>query len=99
MEIFETTKRVLELPPVLDLVAASSLLEAFMQHRGRAIRLDASAVQRLGGQCLQVLLAARAAWAADSQFFSIENGSDEFTASLEFLGVTQADLTHAEDAA
>ena len=99
MEIFETMEPALELPSVLDLVAASALLEIFMQHRGRAVRLDASAVQRLGGQCLQVLLAARAAWAADAQSFLIENSSPEFTESLEFMGVEPASLSHEKEAA
>ncbi len=99
MEIFDTMGAVLELSPVLDLIAASALLEAFTQHRGQAIRLEANGVQRLGGQCLQVLLAARAAWAADGQNFLIENESDEFTASLELLGVPAADLTYARNTA
>jgi chemotaxis protein CheX len=80
----------LELPPVLDLVAASALLEAFLERRGEPLIVDGASVQRLGAQCLQVLLAARAAWAADAQALSVENGSEEFTATLELLGVDPA---------
>ena len=98
MKIIDATEAVLELSPVLDLVAASALQEAFTQHRGHSIRLDASGVQRLGGQCLQVLLAARAAWAVDGKNFLIEHESEEFSTSLELLGMPIADLTYAKDA-
>ena len=84
----------LELPSILDLIAAPSLLEAFISRRGDALAVDASAVQRLGAQCLQVLLAARAAWAADGQKLLLENITDEFSATLELLGATPDDLTH-----
>jgi len=89
----ETMDNVLELPPVLDLVAASTLLEAFLHHRGETLVVDGGAVERLGAQCLQVLLAARAAWAADAQSLSFQNGSEDFLATLELLGVAPATLT------
>jgi chemotaxis protein CheX len=84
----------LELPPVLDIVAATGLLEAFLARRGQALAVEAGAVQRLGGQCLQVLLAARAAWAADGVSLSLQNLSEDFFATLELLGVEPADLGH-----
>jgi chemotaxis protein CheX len=84
----------LELPSILDLIAAPGLLEAFTSRRGTALTVDAGGVQRLGAQCLQVLLAARAAWAADGQPLMWESLSEEFSASLELLGVTPDDLTH-----
>jgi chemotaxis protein CheX len=84
----------LELPSILDLVAAPGLLEAFISRRGDSLTMDAGEVQRLGAQCLQVLLAARAAWAADGQMLVLENLSDEFSATLELLGATPEDLRH-----
>jgi chemotaxis protein CheX len=84
----------LELPSILDLVAAPGLLEAFTSRRGNALAVDAGGVQRLGAQCLQVLLAARAAWAADGMELLVENLSGEFSAALELMGATQGDLTH-----
>ncbi len=84
----------LELPPVLDLIAAPGLLEAFVGRRGHELAVNAAAVQRLGAQCLQVLLAARAAWAADGQTLRIENIPDDFSMTLELMGVTSADLAH-----
>jgi chemotaxis protein CheX len=84
----------LELPSILDLIAAPGLLEAFISRRGTTLAVDAGGVQRLGAQCLQVLLAARAAWAADGQLLLMENLSDEFSATLELLGASPDELTH-----
>jgi chemotaxis protein CheX len=85
----------LELPPVLDLIAAPGLLEAFVGRRGQRLAVDGASVQRLGAQCLQILLAARAAWAADGQTLLVENLSEDFFSTLELLGVAPADLTHS----
>ena len=83
-----------ELPAVLDLVAAHGLLEAFTARRGRALTVEAGAVQRLGAQCLQILLAARAAWAADGLELRLESPSPEFSAALELMGVAPVELEH-----
>ena len=56
---------VLTLAPVLDLRAAEPLKAELLSRRGEALALDASGVDRPGGLCLQVLLAARKTWAAD----------------------------------
>ena len=85
----------LELPPVLDLVAAPLLYETFTSRRGAALALDARAVQRLGGQCLQVLLAARAAWAADGVALALKNPSADFTAALALMGARPEDLQNS----
>jgi len=74
------------LPPVLDLNAAGPLARQLADLRGRAVVLDGSAVQRLGGQCLQVLLSAKATWAADGQDFRLADPSDELTAALALMG-------------
>lgn len=87
----------LNLPPVLDLTAAAALLEAFLARRGHALAIDGGNVQRLGGQCLQVMLAARAAWAADDQDLSFENCSGELLAALELLGVAAERLTYRKE--
>ena len=76
----------LPLPAVLDMRAAAPLAAELLERRGRDIELDASAVQRLGGQCLQVLLAARAAWNADGCGFRIASPSSGFTEGLVLLG-------------
>jgi chemotaxis protein CheX len=89
----------LNLLPILDLIAASALLEAFTSRRGADLVVDGAAVQRLGAQCLQVLLAARAAWAADEQNFLVENCSEDFLATIELLGVKPERLTYRKELA
>jgi chemotaxis protein CheX len=55
----------LQLDAVLDLGAAERLHAQLMGLRGRPLEIDASAVERLGGLCVQVLLSAQKTWAAD----------------------------------
>ncbi|WP_287799477.1 STAS domain-containing protein, partial [Acidiphilium sp.] len=64
----DTTEQLM-LDPILDLKAASPLAQALLARRGGDLRIDAGAVERLGGQCLQVLLSARATWEADGHAF------------------------------
>ncbi len=78
------------LPPVMDLTAAGPLATEFLSHRGTPLMVDGSAVERLGAQCLQVLLAARNAWAADGHAFSIESPSAALAETLAAMGA--ADL-------
>jgi chemotaxis protein CheX len=77
---------VIQLGQVLDLNAAGPLASQLLAARGREVAVDASAVERMGAQCLQVLLSARAAWAADGAGFTVVSPSDEFTATLALLG-------------
>ncbi|WP_158744810.1 STAS domain-containing protein [Acidisphaera sp. L21] len=78
------------LPPVLDLTAAGPLAADLLGRRGAPLMIDGSGVQRLGAQCLQVLMAAKATWAADGNYFSVEAPSDALTETLAALGA--ADL-------
>ena len=71
----------LRLDPVLDLKAAQPLKVALTEHRGGALQLDASGVERLGGLCLQVLIAARRAWSEEGHDMTIEPRSAAFTAA------------------
>lgn len=75
------------LPAVMDLNAAAPLAAELLALRGRPVRLDASSVERLGGLCLQVLLSARATWAADGVSLSLEQAS---TALRDALGLAGA---------
>ena len=74
----------------LDMTAAAPLVKELLGHRGQPISLNAGEVRRLGGQCLQVLLSARATWAADGQTFEIVEPSPEFAEGLAQMGA--ADL-------
>lgn len=78
---------VLALDPVLDLKAASPLAEHFLAHRGSDIAIDASAVERLGAQSLQVLLSAIATWQADGRAVDFKDPSDAFVDGLHVFGL------------
>ncbi|WP_395646735.1 STAS domain-containing protein [Terricaulis sp.] len=76
----------MRLPAILDLSAAAPLLAGVTAHRGEAIEIDASGVERIGGVCLQVLLAANAAWFKDGQDFAIVNPSAGFLSAVRLMG-------------
>ena len=69
---------VIALEATLALNTAASLAERLMAVRGRPVRLDASGVQRLGAQGLQVLLSAEQTWADDGAAFEIVAPSERF---------------------
>ena len=95
--IVERAIETYQLPSVLDLKVASSLREQFVGRRGSALRVDASRVERLGGLCLQILIAARTAWADDRQDFMLEDSSSELTAVLGTFGLTPLALNYREE--
>ncbi len=78
---------------VLDLKAATPLTEQMLERRGSDVEVDSGRVQRLGGQCLQVLLAARATWKADGKRFLVINIPPMIVETLILLGVSTEDLT------
>ncbi len=80
------------LDAVLDVRAASGLLDAFRARRGEPLTVDASAVGQVGALCLQVLLAAVEAWREDGNPFEIISPSDDFKAGLQRLGADAASL-------
>ena len=75
----------MHLPQILDLGAAAPLRESLGAARGQALHLDASNVERFGGLCLQVLLAARTQWRADGVDFSIVNPSAAFAEGVRLM--------------
>jgi chemotaxis protein CheX len=86
----------IELPEILDLNAASPLAVEFLSHRGEAVSIDASRVERIGGQCLQVLLAAVNAWKADAVPLAVVGVSSGFTEGLRRLGVAPDEFIDGE---
>ncbi len=74
------------LAEALDMRAAAPLLVALRQRRGETLRLDGSSVERLGALCLQVILAAQAAWATDGNAFEIYNPSTALTDTWSLMG-------------
>ncbi len=78
------------LAEVLDLKAATALAGELLAARGGDVSLDGSAVQRLGGQCLQVIMSAHATWNKEGASLQIINPSHDLIESLELLGVDPA---------
>ncbi len=76
----------MSLPASLDSREASRLAAGLRTARGLDLDLDASEVRRLGAQCLQALLAARAAWSEDGLGFRILEPSPEFRAACVQMG-------------
>lgn len=89
---------VLTLPAVLDVTAAGALRDDLIARRGADLDIDASAVTRFGGLCLQVLLAAAAAWRDDGRILTLA-GSDAFLRSLRLFGAEPHFSTRAAEGA
>lgn len=88
---------VVKLPPRLDGEAAALLAAELRRVTGRSITLDASSVERVGGQGLQVLLAASRARAASGQAFGFAGRSPRFDEDLSLLGVDVSSLCVEEN--
>jgi chemotaxis protein CheX len=84
------------LPAILDLAAAAPLTERLLAARGNDVSIDASEVLRVGGQCLQVLLAAAKTWSADRASFEIARPSAEFVEALQRFGIAPGVLAMRE---
>jgi len=84
---------VVVLAPVLDLRAAEPLKGELLAARGQALTLDGSAVERLGGLCLQLLLSAIRTWRADGQALTFVNASEAMTAQWSAFGASLSDLS------
>lgn len=79
----------MQLAPTLDLAAAAPLCTELRAARGRPIEIDASSVERLGGLCLQVLLAAGRAWRAEDIPFALINPSQPFTDAIRMMAAEE----------
>jgi chemotaxis protein CheX len=86
----------LALSPVLDLNEATSLHGKLMSMRGSNVVIDASAVERVGVQCAQVLVAGAATWKADKKSFLIEKASDAFEKTMQLIGIDSNKLVAKE---
>ncbi len=82
----------LKLVENLDLTAVTPLHESLLSMRGSALMIDASAVERAGGQCVQLLLCACRSWQEDKLPFQIENVSQPFLSTLDLLGILPGNL-------
>ena len=79
------------LPSVLDILYAEPLRTDLLGLRGQPVAIDASAVERLGGLCLQVLISAQQTWARDGHVLKIDDVSREFADQWNAFGAVSAD--------
>ena len=74
------------LPAVLDLQHAEPLRQELLALRGQSVVIDGSAVERLGGLCLQVLISAQQSWATDGHTLAIDRVSEAFADQWNAFG-------------
>jgi chemotaxis protein CheX len=77
----------LRLPAVLDIRAATPLVAALLEAKGKDLVIDASAVTQIGAQCLQALHSAQRTWARDGVPLTIADPSAAFTETLDLAGI------------
>ncbi|MFY0612052.1 MAG: STAS domain-containing protein [Hyphomicrobiaceae bacterium] len=82
----------INLPDNLDLSATVKLAELFSEKRGTALQVNASQVNRVGAQCLQILVSANKTWAADEHAFQIVEPSQALLECLANVGISRSDL-------
>ena len=83
----KAAQKSLSLAPVLDLNEANALHGKLMALRGSNIVIDASAVERIGALCVQVLMAGTKSWEEDKHSFTFAKVSDAFTKTTQLIGV------------
>lgn len=88
--------RGLQLPEVLDLTFAGPLAESLLAMRGAPVAVDAAQVQRVGAQCVQVIMSAVSTWKADGLALSVVDPSPEFRDALSLLGIGLAEISTEE---
>lgn len=87
---------ILALPGRLDLQTAKAMQASLAAARGKAVTINAAAVEWVGGLGAQILVAARTTWSEDGQPFAITEPSEAFTQGLRRLGF-RADLNPLEE--
>jgi chemotaxis protein CheX len=88
--------RTIKLPEALNLRAAPPLAASLLGVRGHQVTLDASEVEKIGAQCIQVLLSAHALWAQEGVAFTLSSPSQAFVEALENLGIPIAKIGEQE---
>ena len=77
----------ISLAAVLDLNEASTLRGKLVGLRGSNVVVDASAVERAGTLCIQVIMAAAKTWDKDKMSFTFSKVSDAFQKTMQLIGV------------
>jgi chemotaxis protein CheX len=94
----QSAAQTLQLPEVLDLTFAGTLAESLLALRGSKLAVDAAHVQRVGAQCVQVIMSAVSTWKADEVPFSVLDPSSDFCDALALLGIGLAEISTEEAA-
>lgn len=94
MEPYDTSEDAaqLVLTPILDMRAAAPLHRDLLERRGASIVVDASAVERIGGQCAAILLSAHRSWAGDGHEMHLTGMSPGLAEGLRLLGIDPAQI-------
>lgn len=87
MTVKAKKQTLISLAEALDITAATPLVSDLLKMRGNDIRVDASQVRKLGGQCLQTLLCASQTWTHDGAKLELVNPSPEFIQGIETYGL------------
>jgi chemotaxis protein CheX len=82
-----------ELAPMLDLRAAKPLADRLLALRGSSVKLDASRVEKLGAQCVQVMISATRTWEADGSDIEVVQASPAFLAAMRVMGLSNDNLS------
>ncbi len=76
-----------EIVTCAGLTQASVLYGKLKELRGKPVTVDASEVERVGAQCVQILMAGIKAWEADGKQFTFSKASEAFDKTLKLIGV------------
>lgn len=87
----KAAQKSLSLAPVLDLNEATALRDKLMALKGSNLSIDASAVERIGALCAQVLMAGAKTWEADKRAYAFANASEPFLKTMQLIGI---DIEH-----
>lgn len=90
--------RTYRLTEILDIKAALPLAESLLAQRGSELLIDASQVERLGAQSLQILLSAISTWHADGVSIEFVDPSEPFLQGLTLLGINPEEFLRGEPA-
>nr|WP_314092608.1 STAS domain-containing protein [uncultured Shinella sp.] len=83
----KAAQKSLSLAPVLDLNEATALHQQLMGLKGNPLVIDASAVERVGALCVQVLMAGAKSWEEEGKSFTFGKVSDPFMKTMQLIGV------------
>lgn len=92
----KAAQNTLKLAAVLDLNEAADLRGKLMSMRGNPLEIDASNVERVGAQCMQVLMAGAKAWEEDKLSFGYAKASEAFLKTVQLIGINLEHLLAKE---